>query len=1005
MNPNVYSRFLSFRAFVIAVTVSSILPLQTAATPYASGLTNTGTSISFRLNESADNVKVISNGGATTNDLGPLPAGVTTASLSIIGVYQIQVAKAGDCTIRTNSAPVAFNSPRGVAVNRNPASPYFGRVYVANSADGTKGDGIFVFNSDLSDTFGQGATALTAGLDFATGGTVSPYRLAVGDDDLLYIADWSDLTPNLYLTDPDVTISGFALASDNHVSVAAVAPAGSTNSSDLTIYTVDEDLSTSPPDMNSLWEYPVGSGPLPTSVVPNKLMTPVVNTVSQTMDLARGPNGYLYVSQYRSAGSEPAVYVVDPIVGVLTNTLRLSQAIGSSTDVLRATGGVTVSPDGKYLAVVNIENNVVTVVPLTNGIPDLSGRVQFTGFGTTPSGRGIAFDAANNLYVISSGLAILQSLTLGLKSTATTGSDGTFNLDVPHVSVRATDLSANETGPDTGTFTITREGNTSEPLTVGLTIIGVATNGVDYTTIPTSVTFAPGQSVTNITISPNNDTAPEANETVIITIACAPSFSVLFYPTATVTIIDNDQPLVTIAAVHSNMYERVTTDYVSFSVTRGGDIANSSLTVNLAYSGTASDGVDYPSGPTSVFMDVGQGTVSITNNPTDDSLLEGNETIVVSIVPDAAYIVGSPGSAPLTIVDDELGLETVLFSDNFETDTSANWIKQSGAANGVADDVVNFNYDYSSKGIPAAPGGSTTLGLRVSANKQDTVLSAAGVNLYPSGVSVSNDFALRFQMFIEGISGAGTTEHILFGINHSGTKTNWAFRATTGTGFNAATPGNGDGIWFNVVEDASGFPGGNDYGAFTSVTAPPTIRASRTAASLTQTFKAPPYRFSGSPASFTPTPRQEWVDVEVRQVGGVITHLINNTPILLFTNTTGFASGNIMIGYNDAFGSIGGGNANTIEVGGDILSGFVIYDNVRVVSLALRITSIKILAGHVQIEFTDDSMSGGPYALRKSSAVTGPYAPDVASLTALGGGMYRFTTTQSGPIQFYQVSR
>ena len=40
------------------------------ATPYASCLTNTGTSIVFRLNEAADNVKLVYNSDTVTNDLG-----------------------------------------------------------------------------------------------------------------------------------------------------------------------------------------------------------------------------------------------------------------------------------------------------------------------------------------------------------------------------------------------------------------------------------------------------------------------------------------------------------------------------------------------------------------------------------------------------------------------------------------------------------------------------------------------------------------------------------------------------------------------------------------------------------------------------------------------------------------------------------------------------------------------------------------------------------------------
>src|SRR5436190_600797 len=95
-------------------------------------------------------------------------------------------------------------------VNRRPASPYFGRIYVANARSAVTatgrptGDGIYILNADGTDAVGQGDTALTGGLDMATGGTSMPWRLTIGEnDDMLYICDWADSDGNLYRVDPD----------------------------------------------------------------------------------------------------------------------------------------------------------------------------------------------------------------------------------------------------------------------------------------------------------------------------------------------------------------------------------------------------------------------------------------------------------------------------------------------------------------------------------------------------------------------------------------------------------------------------------------------------------------------------------------------------------------------------------------------------------------------------------------------------------------------------------
>src|SRR5439155_9717370 len=123
-------------------------------------------------------VKIISNGGAVTNDPDNLPSGLFTAFISTTGPYQVVVSKIGSGAISQVGSNVPFGSPRGVAVNVNPASPLFGRVYVSNGQTNSnnKGDGIFVRSSDLSDTFGQGNAPRTGGTTNFGSSANSPYR-------------------------------------------------------------------------------------------------------------------------------------------------------------------------------------------------------------------------------------------------------------------------------------------------------------------------------------------------------------------------------------------------------------------------------------------------------------------------------------------------------------------------------------------------------------------------------------------------------------------------------------------------------------------------------------------------------------------------------------------------------------------------------------------------------------------------------------------------------------
>lgn len=69
-----------------------------------------------------------------------------------------------------------------------------------------------------------------------------------------------------------------------------------------------------------------------------------------------------------------------------------------------------------------------------------------------------------------------------------------------------------------GQFVVRRNGPTTTPLTVNYTLTGSATNGVDYQSVPLSVTLGDLQSEATIEIVPIADANPENAESVILTI-------------------------------------------------------------------------------------------------------------------------------------------------------------------------------------------------------------------------------------------------------------------------------------------------------------------------------------------------------------------------------------------------------------------------------------------------------------------------------------------------------
>ncbi len=104
------------------------------------------------------------------------------------------------------------------------------------------------------------------------------------------------------------------------------------------------------------------------------------------------------------------------------------------------------------------------------------------------------------------------------------------------VVVAATDPNADTSGGNTGTFTVTRMGNTSGPLTVAYSVGGTAVNGIDYFPLPGSVTIPAYDSTATITLAPAPSLSEQSSSTVVLTLNPSGSYTVGAASSATVTI-------------------------------------------------------------------------------------------------------------------------------------------------------------------------------------------------------------------------------------------------------------------------------------------------------------------------------------------------------------------------------------------------------------------------------------------------------------------------------------
>ena len=257
---------------------------------------------------------------------------------------------------------------------------------------------------------------------------------------------------------------------------------------------------------------------------------------------------------------------------------------------------------------------------------------------------------------------------------------------LPAVGFTLIDTNMSEAGLDSALVRITREGSTNSPLSVRLLRTGTASLNADYTMTPAPtgfplvVWFAAGVTNVDITLTPIADAISEGPE--FITLTMIENAAYVLVPSAEITVVLKDdeayvRPTVALSASNGggptadNIATESGSDAGVFLFTRTGNVANE-LLVQFSASGTAAPGVDYTPLSGVVSIPAGQSSAVATFNALDDTEVEGNETVIVTLLTNSAYILSASSNATVTILDDDPVTVTVIATDNLASETSGN---------------------------------------------------------------------------------------------------------------------------------------------------------------------------------------------------------------------------------------------------------------------------------------------------------------------------------------------
>jgi len=324
MKSRIYALFVLLLVFVFSInSFANVYATDVKVSSTTLEADGTATvSISFILNEAADSGVDIKIYNSDTNlirtiSLTTAPKGVNTVewdgkdnggTIVAVGDYSIEVTASDDgytaWTKISDDTKTAIYSPRGIAVNRNPESPYFGRVYVTNKAAGTSTNtgafytdqGILMYTQDQEFIgFSNGGVTWPA----STSG--SPHKLMISPDDMVYVGDYAnDL---LYAFDEEISDASQLLVLDasnretgQYIAGHWVAGTGA----DRAIYTADGHYGA----YTGIKKYDIGTNETMPDNDTGYVIIERPNGLYYQYDVEVASDGSVYMCQYRSAKGE-----------------------------------------------------------------------------------------------------------------------------------------------------------------------------------------------------------------------------------------------------------------------------------------------------------------------------------------------------------------------------------------------------------------------------------------------------------------------------------------------------------------------------------------------------------------------------------------------------------------------------------------------------------------------------------------------------------------------------
>jgi len=236
--------------------------------------------------------------------------------------------------------------------------------------------------------------------------------------------------------------------------------------------------------------------------------------------------------------------------------------------------------------------------------------------------------------------------------------------DQPNVQVRVVDAVASEEGNDSAevVFNIDNDAQRSQVITVLYALTGDASNGNDYKELSGSIEIPAGEVEAALSIEAISDSEIENIESLIIDLSANSSYVIGSDKQATVTISDTVLPIVKLAVSQAEANEEeLVPAKIKFSLNQVNSKFDLTIKYKIETDSTAVADEDYEALSGEAVITNGEQFIEIEIVPLQDQLIEGNESVIISLLEDPAYVIDSEENTnEINILDNDFYVPPVV---------------------------------------------------------------------------------------------------------------------------------------------------------------------------------------------------------------------------------------------------------------------------------------------------------------------------------------------------------